>query len=170
MTKIVNYIPYTPIELTELSIERINNVEKMTRLSLTGSITPIIIDGVDKNPLKAILYQTRPTNEETFGELIEIPKDSVVFDENGFYLDVPQWIEFDEKSSYYIRIVVQDQLTQDDETIPLANGRPVLSLRKEKVGINNNNPQYALDIDGDLNLTGTILINGEEIDLGGIIE
>lgn len=169
-TKIVNYIPYTQIELTELSIERINNVEKMTRLSLNGSITPIVIDGVDKNPLKAILYQTRPTNEESFSELIEIPKDSVVFDEGGFSLDIPQWIEFDEKLSYYIRIVVQDQLTQDEETIPLANGRPVLSLRKEKVGINNNNPQHALDIDGDLNLTGRILINGEEINLGGIIE
>lgn len=169
-TKIVNYIPYKPTELVDLSIERINNVEKMTRLFLNGSITPILIDGVDKNPLKAILYQTRPTNEETFGELIEIPRDSVVFDENGFSLEIPQWLEFDEKSSYYIRVVVQDQLTQDDETIPLANGRPVLSLRKEKVGINNNNPQYALDIDGDLNLTGTILINGVEIDLGGITE
>lgn len=170
MTKIVNYIPYTPIELAELSIERINNVEKMTKLSLSGSITPIMIDGVDKNPLKAILYQTRPTNEQSFGELIEIPQSNIEWNGNSFTADISQWVEFDSDKSFYIQVIVQDQLTQDQEMVTLPNGKPLLALRKGMLGINNNNPQHALDVDGDLNLTGKILINGEEVDLGGITE
>ena len=170
MTKIVNYIPYTPIELTELSIERINNIEKMTKFYLSGSITPIMIDGIDKNPLKAILYQTRPTNEQSFGELIEIPQSNIEWNGNNFTADISQWVEFDSDKSFYIQVITKDQLTQDQEIVTLPNGKPLLALRKGMLGINNNNPQHALDIDGDLNLTGKILINGEEINVGGITE
>ena len=170
MTKIVNYIPYTPIELTELSIERINNIEKMTKFYLSGSITPIMIDGIDKNPLKAILYQTRPTNEQSFGELIETPQSNIEWNGNSFTADISQWVEFDSDKSFYVQVITKDQLTQDQEIVTLPNGKPLLALRKGMLGINNNNPQHALDIDGDLNLTGKILINGEEINVGGITE
>lgn len=170
MTKLVEYIPYKDIEITELTIDRINSVDETVYINFKSAITPIYINGENRNGLDKVLYQTMRTNGEEVSELLEIPKSRINETDTEITIDISEWLSFDEKNSYYIYLYISDKLTKDEETVTLKNGRPVMSFRKEKVGINNNDPQYALDIVGDLNLTGKILINGEEIDLGGITE
>lgn len=169
LTKIVEFIPYKDIEITELTIDRINSVDETVYLRLKSAITPIYINGENRNGLGEIRYQTMRTNGEEVSELSEITSRIDEADAE-ITVKIDEWLTFNEKNSYYIYLYVSDKLTKDEETVTLKNGRPVMSFRKEKVGINNNDPQYALDIVGDLNLTGRILINGEEIDLGGITE
>ena len=170
LTKIVEFIPYKDIEISELTIDRINSVERTVYIKMKSAITPIYINEVNRNSLKSVLYQTMRTNGEEVSEILEIPNGKFSITDNEISTYIPEWLEFDEESSYYIAISIQDQLTKDEETVTLNNGRPVMSWRKGLVGINNNNPQFALDIVGDLNLTGRILINGEEINVGGTTE
>ena len=42
-------------------------------------------------------------------------------------------------------------------------GTPLMAIRKDKIGINNPSPQYALDVVGDINVTGSVYKNGKEI-------
>lgn len=170
LTKIVEYIPYKDIEITELTIDRTNSVDETVYLRLKSAITPIYINGENRNGLGEIRYQTMRTDGEEVSESLAIPLSRINETDTEITVKIDEWLTFNEKNSYYIYLYVSDKLTKDEETVTLKNGRPVMSFRKEKVGINNNDPQYALDIVGDLNLTGKILINGEEIDLGGITE
>lgn len=162
LTKLVNFIPYQPIQLNSLEVSRINDIEETTRLSFSGSITPVIIDGTDKNPFKLLTYQFKTTNTTDYEDEVIMDEKLISWNGNNFSADIPEWIDFTEDMSFDIRITVRDQLTRDREAVTIPNGRPLLSLRKRMVGINNNAPEYALDIDGDLNLTGNVYINGTQ--------
>jgi len=64
---------------------------------------------------------------------------------------------------------VTSRWTEADSNIVNANIKDIYRL--SAVGINNASPQYALDIDGDQNITGKLYINGvaQWLDAGGII-
>ena len=54
-------------------------------------------------------------------------------------------------------------MTSDTESASVEQGVPLMSMRKEKIGVNNPNPAYAIDATGDINASENLRINGNAI-------
>ncbi len=163
LTKVVNFIPYTNVEITNAEISRINDVSETAKITIEGNFSPIIINGVDLNYIKYIHYSTKKTSDTEYENYKVIIPDFVQ-ENNSFSYTNNEWITFNENNSYNVLVRVVDALSNnDDYSTIIPPSKPLLSLRKGKVGVNNKNPQYAVDVDGDINLTGKIYINGEEL-------
>ena len=87
-------------------------------------------------------------------------------------------VTFDPKKSYSINAVISDTVQTITITFPVTVGIPVMAIRRERVGINNADPQAALDVNGDifqngaaiLGYKGQLGVDGAAVDLNNITE
>ena len=87
-------------------------------------------------------------------------------------------VTFDPKKSYSINAVISDTVQTITITFPVTVGIPVMAIRRERVGINNADPQAALDVNGDIFQNGAAILgykgqlgaDGAAVDLNNITE
>lgn len=149
----ITVLEYESISIADYSMRRVNEVEAATQVAISGDITPIKINGVNKNSLRYIYYRYKKTSDEAYGSYTDITS-STVYDDSGFSFESNEWISLDADYSYYVQFLVTDKLTSDTVTITVPQGTPLLALRRKKVGVNKRDPQSALDIVGGLNVDG----------------
>ena len=87
-------------------------------------------------------------------------------------------VTFDSKKSYSISVVISDTVQTVTITFPVTVGIPVIAIRRDRVGVNNPDPQAALDVTGEIFQNGFPIFayrgelgaDGEAVDLNNVTE
>ena len=149
----ITIIGYKGIEITKYSMRRVNEVEDTTQVTIGGDITPVTIGGANKNSLRYLYYRYRKTSDSAYNSYKDITS-LTEYDDSGFNFESDEWLSLDADYSYYVQVLVSDNLTSDTVTITVPQGTPLLALRRKKVGINKREPAAALDVDGSVMMNG----------------
>lgn len=167
--KKVKVLDYAPPKLTRITLRRANGIDAMIQMSFYATMSVIKPDGeTDVNSLVNASYRYKLTSAgddiSDYSDTTPITSE-VVRSSSGTLLtfQTNELISLDAKKSYDFRLVIKDKVASSVTYHVLPKGIPLLALRKEKVGINHPDPQYELDIDGSINLTGDIYINGVKL-------
>ena len=104
--------------------------------------------------LKMAEYRIQPS-DGSYGAWTELTPTSVASTVGGkrtYLYDEDDWETLDPGKSYTVQIRVQDTFDEYSSTVtfPITRGTPVMSIRDGRIGINNFNPQAALDVIGDI--------------------
>ena len=155
-TQKITVIPYARPKVTEISLRRTNDIEAEMQLIFQGSISPITVDGVQKNSLKYVQYRYKLTSESSYGSYTTITS-SVTKSGTSFSYSNLELCSLDANSSYDFHVYIRDQLNTLSSvslyfTVP--QGTPLLALRKKMVGINTPTPEAALHVVGDAKVSG----------------
>lgn len=149
----ITVLEYEGINITEYTMRRVNEVEDTTQVTIGGDITPVTIDGANKNSLRYLYYRYRKTSDSAYNSYEDITS-LTECDDSGFNFESDEWLSLDADYSYYVQFLVTDKLTSDTVTITVPQGTPLLALRHKKVGINKREPAAALDVDGSVMMNG----------------
>ena len=161
----VTVIAYSIPKVTSLTLRRTNDIEAEMQLVFSGSISPITINSVTKNSLQYVRYRYKLTSASSYGSYYSILS-SVTKSGTSFSYSNLELRSLDANSSYDFHLQICDQLGTAaalDLYYVIPQGTPLVALRKKKVGINNPNPAAALDVNGDIKVSGEILMNGFNI-------
>ena len=162
-TQTIKVLPYARPKISELSLRRTNDIEAEMALIFNGSISSVLIDGVEKNALSEVRYRYRATNESTFGGFVSIFDDTTV---NGtsFSYENLELCSLDSNTSFEVHIQILDAFASYSAVnlyYIIAPGTPLVALRKKMVGINTPTPEAALHVVGTTKLDGATTINGD---------
>lgn len=161
-TQKITVIPYAKPKVSEISLRRTNDIEAEMQLIFKGSISPITVDGAQKNSLKYVQYRYKLTSESSYGSYTSILP-SVTQSGTSFSFSNLELCNLDANSSYDFHVYIRDQLNTLSSvslyfTVP--QGTPLVALRKKKVGINTPTPDAALHVVGDAKITGAVNVGG----------
>lgn len=154
----VTVISYSGIDISSYSMRRINEVEDATQVEISGRITPVKISNVNKNSLNYLYYRYKKTSDSSYSSYYSLTSKTTSSD-TSFSFSSDEWIELDADYSYNVQFLVRDKLTSDTITITIPQGTPLISFRRKKIGINKREPVTALDVDGDLSLGGSTVVD-----------
>ena len=162
-TQTISVLPYARPKVSELSLRRTNDIEAEMALIFRGSISSVLIDGVEKNGLSEIRYRYRATNESTYGAFVSILGDTSV---NGtsFSYENLELCSLDANTSFEVHIQFLDAFSSYSVLnlyYIISPGTPLVALRKKMVGINTPTPTAALHVVGETKLDGRTTINGD---------
>lgn len=133
VTKTVSVVPYSP-PVASVSAKRLNNFEDQTTVTLSGSISPISVDGVIKNSLKTATHAYKVSTDGTYSNTTSYgtmpTTTSYSFPDEVYILD--------KLNAWHVQIVVSDELTTVTVTKTVSTGQPILFVDsvKKSVGIN----------------------------------
>ena len=161
-TQQITVIPYEKPKVSEISLRRTNDIEAEMQLVFNGSISPITVDGTQKNSLLYVQYRYKLTSASSYGSYTAIT-DAVTQSGSSFSYSNLELCSLDANSSYDFHIYIRDQLNTLSGvnlyfTVP--QGTPLVALRKKKVGINTPTPDAALHVVGDGHFEGDVRIEG----------
>lgn len=161
-TKQITVIPYTKPKVSSISLRRTNDIEAEMQLVFNGSISPITVDGTQKNSLLYVQYRYKLTSATSYGSYTTITS-SVTQSGTSFSYSNLELCSLDANSSYDFHVYIRDQLNAMSAlslyfTVP--QGTPLVALRKKKVGINTPTPDSAIHVVGDGHFEGDVRIEG----------
>lgn len=165
----VTVLKYQPPQISRITLRRANGIDDVVQLSFSAKMSPLKPDGsTDVNRLSNAYYQYKLTSagdeDEEYSSRVYFTGDVEVSSSGtSLSFQTEQLCSLDSKYSYVLRIVLQDRVWKSEEIALLPKGIPAVAIRKEKVGINTPTPQYALDVAGDIGVTGGIYRNGIDV-------
>lgn len=157
--KSVTVIDYTPVRIEQSSIRRNNEVDADTEFSFSGRLSPITIENVDKNYITSSRWRCKKTTDAD-SEWSTYQNLDITSDSSSFSFSNDAFGDFESDYSWDIQVEIADRLDKHTIDLLLPLGTPLLSYRPKKLGINNRNPQSALDVIGDANITGNLSLSG----------
>lgn len=165
VTKDITVLPYNKPKMNSITLRRANGVDTMIQLAFTASISELKVNGTnDVNAFKSVSYKYFLTSSNgNSASAIDITSKVNTSIPGMISYETNQLIDLDIKRSYYISLVISDKVSTATYTYLIPMGTPLLAVRKDKLGINNADPQYTLDVDGSINVTGDIYKNGKSI-------
>ena len=149
----ITVIAYAAITLTNYSARRVNEVEDTIQTAISGTMKPVTIGGVNKNSLKYVRYRYKKTSDGSYSAWVNVTSSATSTD-TSFSFSNNELVDLDANYSYYVQFRVDDQLTYDTVTLTIAQGTPLMSFRRQKVGINQRTPAAALDVSGNIQMNG----------------
>lgn len=149
VTKNVTSSLYDKISLSPLTVIRDEDGDIFATIS--GSYHSVIIGNTEKNSLQEFYYEYRASNEVEWHSGTSI---SPTVSDTDFSIVSSQIDDLDPELSWYIRFVAKDKLTEDISQAILTTNVPLMSFRKDGVGIKNKNPESALDVLGEIRMNG----------------
>lgn len=152
VSKSITVIAYERIVINSWNIRRVNNVEETIQLSFGGSLSPVSVNNVAKNAFVRARYRYKRTTATFYNSYATIG--NVESSSSEFSFEDDAFIELPAAYPYYVQIEVSDKLDTYTATLYIDKGTPLVSFRSEKVGINTNDPQAALDVNGDIMMNG----------------
>lgn len=158
----ITVIPYAKPKVSSISLRRTNDIEAEMQLVFNGSISPITVDGTQKNSLLYVQYRYKLTSATSYGSYTTITS-AVTQRGTSFSYSNLELCSLDANSSYDFHVYIRDQLNTLSAlnlyfTVP--QGTPLVALRKKKVGINTPTPDSALHVVGDGHFEGNVRIEG----------
>lgn len=157
----ITVIDYESITIDSYHIRRENNVEDIIQFDFTGTLSPITVSGTAKNSFVSARYRTKNVSSTSWSSYATIG--GVESGSSSFSFDNDSWITLSSANAYYVQLEVSDKLSTNTITLYINKGQPLVAFRAEKVGINTNNPQSALDVNGDIRTTGTVKMNDRNV-------
>lgn len=164
VTQSVTVVPYSKPRVSSVSLRRTNDIETEMQLVFNGSISPITVDGTQKNSLLYARYRYKLTSASSYNSYTSI-LGSVTATGSSFSFSNLELCNLDSESSYDFHLQIRDQLnslTSLDLYFVVSQGTPLVALRKKMVGINTPSPETALHVVGDTRIEGTLI--PDEID------
>lgn len=164
VTQSVTVVPYSKPRVSSVSLRRTNDIETEMQLVFNGSISPITVDGTQKNSLLYARYRYKLTSASSYNSYSSI-LGSVTATGSSFSFSNLELCNLDSESSYDFHLQIRDQLnslTSLDLYFVVSQGTPLVALRKKMVGINTPSPETALHVVGDTRIEGTL--TPDEID------
>lgn len=161
-TGTVPVLSYQPVQIRQYSLARVNNYETYCKLQLSGSVSLLSQDGTNKNSLQTLRYRKRASGA-SWGSYVTLTPE---LSGSSFSFDSSAFETLDRASAWEFEFSASDRLTSDTITLTVERGTPTISVRKNKVGINNYDPQAALDIQGDVMWNGMHLDTAMKKDPG----
>lgn len=149
----LDVIAYENISLESWSVGRQNNVDEYLNVALSGRFSSIQVSGVEKNSLTAASYRYKRSTASSYGSSTSILAHVTVTGTSFSFSDALS-NQFDQNYSYHVELTVSDALTSSSVVVYVDKGKPLVAFRSEKVGINTNAPQCALDVAGDIHMNG----------------
>ena len=125
-----------------MSLRRTNDIETEMQLVFNGSISPITVDGTQKNSLLYARYRYKLTSASSYNAYTSI-LGSVSATRVQLLLFQSELCNLDSESSYDFHLQIRDQLnslTSLDLYFVVSQGTPLVALRKKMVGINTPKP------------------------------
>lgn len=157
VSKTITVIAYEKISVASCTMRRVNEVEAITQVSFEANISKILVNGSNKNALNILRYRYKKTSDTAYGGYTTITSQATKTDTKiSFSSD--EFVSLDPDYSYDIQFWVYDKLTNDDFTVTLPSGTPLLSKRRKKLGINNRRPKAALDVVGEIKMNGVYVL------------
>lgn len=155
-TGLITVIPYEDVRIDDLTFARVNNFEEYCDIALDGYFSAIEVNGTAKNTITSLRYRKKKTTDTAWGSWVAIfPTVNVSL----FSYDNDNFETLDRNFAWDFQFEVSDELSSYTISALILEGIPTMSLRKNMVGINNPNPQSALDINGSIRYTETDLEN-----------
>ncbi len=151
----ITVIPYSGIEIATATMRRVNEVENTTQIEVSGNISPVTIGIVNKNAFQLMRYRYKLTSDSSYNSWITI---TPTYTDTSFEYENEEFISLNADYSYNVQIIVSDKLTTDTVTLTIPQGTPLLSFRRKMVGVNNRNPQSAIDVNGEIMMNGFNLL------------
>ena len=166
VTKDYQLIHYSPPSFSKWTVKRYNNTDRNIQAILEGTVTPLVIDGVVKNRVESIDFRYKSTRDSAYSklysayEIIQSTDDTFEFNTNAL-------LNLDQKITYNLQIYVTDSLsTSKALNFVISKAAAFMSFRNsERLGINNPNPKYTVDMIGDMNVKGRLLIDEKDVTL-----
>ena len=161
VTQSVTVVPYSKPRVSSVSLRRTNDIETEMQLVFNGSISPITVDGTQKNSLLYARYRYKLTSASSYNSYTSI-LGSVTATGSSFSFSNLELCNLDSESSYDFHLQIRDQLnslTSLDLYFVVSQGTPLVALRKKMVGINTPSPEAALHVVGDTRIEGTLIPN-----------
>lgn len=161
-TQQITVIPYAKPKVSSISLRRTNDIEAEMQLIFNGCISPITVDGTQKNSLLYVAYRYKLTSEDSYGSYTYITTD-VTQSGTSFSYSNLELCSLDANSSYDFHVYIRDQLNTLSATslyFTVPQGTPLVALRKKMVGINTPTPDSALHVVGDGHFEGNVRIEG----------
>ena len=159
VTQSVTVVPYSKPRVSSVSLRRTNDIETEMQLVFNGSISPITVDGTQKNSLLYARYCYKLTSASSYNSYTSI-LGSVTATSSSFSFSNLELCNLDSESSYDFHLQIRDQLnslTSLDLYFVVSQGTPLVALRKKMVGINTPSPEAALHVVGDTRVEGTLI-------------
>lgn len=159
VTQSVTVVPYSKPRVSSVSLRRTNDIETEMQLVFNGSISPITVDGTQKNSLLYARYRYKFTSASSYNSYTSI-LGSVTATSSSFSFSNLELCNLDSESSYDFHLQIRDQLnslTSLDLYFVVSQGTPLVALRKKMVGINTPSPEAALHVVGDTRVEGTLI-------------
>lgn len=159
-TQQITVIAYAKPKVSSVTLRRTNDIEAEMQLVFNGSISPITIDGTQKNSLLYVQYRYKLTSATSYGSYTSILS-SVTQSGTSFSFSNLELCSLDANSSYDFHLYIRDQLNTMSALslyFVVPQGTPLVALRKQKVGINTPDPEAALHVVGDAKITGTMTV------------
>lgn len=150
----ITIYPYSLPTYSGYSIRRRNAVESDINIDISGYYNQVLVSGVAKNSMQSATLQYREVGSSVW---IDGSSLSLTIDGNEWNVSMSGYGDFDTSKSYEIKITVADIFNSVVLETVLPQGKPVFAIRKNKVGVNENNPQYAMDVRGTTRTDGLIL-------------
>ena len=151
-------IPYINIMTNRYSIRRENEVEDNLVILFEGAISPVNVENVAKNYFVQARYRYKRVTSDSWSAYSTIA--NVTSTSSSFSYYTLDWIDLDSDYDWDIQIEVSDRLSTNTFNVVVNKGKPLVSFRSQKIGVNTNIPQYTLDVDGDINASNSIYANG----------
>ena len=161
VTQSVTVVPYSKPRVSSVSLRRTNDIETEMQLVFNGSISPITVDGTQKNSLLYARYRYKLTSASSYNSYTSI-LGSVTATSSSFSFSNLELCNLDSESSYDFHLQIRDQLnslTSLDLYFVVSQGTPLVALRKKMVGINTPSPEAALHVVGDTRVEGTLILD-----------
>ncbi len=169
VSKKITVLDYQPVKFTSWDADRVNNVEEAVNISVAGTVSALA--GVDvPNALSSLGYRYKIAGTEYDSAYTDIDLSEVRISHGTFSYSAESALSLPVENSYYIEFRATDKFAETvmadaAGTIELYvnKGRPLVSFRSEKVGINKLNPDAALDVDGDTAISGELTLGGSPV-------
>lgn len=152
-------VAYEPLSITTGSMHRVNDADDMVTADVEGRMTAIMTSDTanpNKNYISLVRYRYRRTDNSSWGSWTNVTS-GVTYTDSSFQYSVNDLVELDSDYSFYVEFEVADVLSSDTIIFTIPQGIPLMSFRRNKVGINKSEPSVALDVNG------TIMMNGLNI-------
>lgn len=142
------FIPYEVPIIKEFHVQRLNDVDTITKMYVNGTYAQAMIQEVAKNEIKVMKYRYKKTTDTKWSEFYELVP---VIYEDTFTFD-NRIGNFDVDVSYHFEIQISDRIRTSTLTAVLVVGKPILSIRKKGIGINKvpDNKDCSLDVSGSV--------------------
>ena len=154
VSKTITVAAYTKVDITNVVMRRVNEVEAVTQVELSATLSKILVSNVNKNAFRYLYYRYKKTSDTSYNSYTTIPSSSITITDTSVKFKSDEFISLDPDYSYHVQFYLLDKLTSEVYTVTLPAGTPLISKRRKKVGINNRNPKAALDVVGGFILDG----------------
>lgn len=156
--KTVTIVPYSKPTLVA-NVARVNNFENSTEITITGTISPLIVNNVAKNLLSSLKYRSKTTIGGTWSGYTEIKTTAVISGSNFSHPKITN--SYDNNYAYSFEILVQDVFgatSQMQVNRSIEKGKPLFFIDYEKttVGVGKfpENASNGMEIVGRLEADG----------------